>query len=65
MRAAFTIASLLVVLFIVMKLIGKQAEALKPAAQASAPSQAAAVADQIRQAVEAGAAARASDALGQ
>ena len=71
MRALFSIVSVLVVLFIVLKLAGRQAEALLPAA---APGGTAATAGRtaaeqaagrVRRAMEQGAAARASEAAGQ
>ena len=62
MRAAFTLVGLLLALFLIMKLGSRQIETLAPAGAGSAPRQAEAIAAQIRQATEAGAAARASEA---
>lgn len=76
MRVLFSIVGLLVVVFIVMQLAGRQLQALAPAgpspgvtaggnAAGAAPATAPAVhADRVRQALEQGAAARASDAAG-
>jgi hypothetical protein len=63
MRAAFTFAGLLIAMFIVIKLSGRQVEALAPAGAAPASARASAVAAELRSALEA-AAARASDAEG-
>lgn len=71
MRAVFSIVGLLIVVFIIFQLAGRQLQAITPAsapatsaaggAQQTAPAQAA---DRVRQAIEQGAAARASDAAG-
>ncbi|MDE1949346.1 MAG: hypothetical protein KGL43_06090 [Burkholderiales bacterium] len=66
MRAVFSIAALLIVVFVVMKLAANQLHALTPAAApgASQPARnaAQAAADQISDAIAKGAAARASEA---
>lgn len=68
MRILFTLAGLLIVLFIVMKLSTQQLAALKPAAtegQSPPVNAAQRVGDDVKKALEQGAAARASEAQSQ
>lgn len=68
MRILFTLAGLLIVLFIVMKLSSQQVAALKPAAtegQAPPVNATQRVGDDVKKALEQGAAARASEAQSQ
>jgi|WetSurMetagenome_2_1015567.scaffolds.fasta_scaffold29476_2 hypothetical protein len=62
MRIVLSLASLLIVLFVVMRLASQQAKELAPAAASAPQQQARNVANQIEGAIEKGAAARASEA---
>jgi hypothetical protein len=62
MRIVFSLAGLLIALFVVLRLAGQQAKELSPAAASAPQQQARNVAHQIESAIQQGAAARASEA---